>query len=253
MRVIDAEAFISIHTLCEEGDPHTVRGIRHTLNFNPHPLWRGRQLVSHFYVSTFLISIHTLCEEGDIFPLNGFIIRVNFNPHPLWRGRHALFLSFTPKFPFQSTPSVKRATPYPQQPLFVFQISIHTLCEEGDDVARLAEDLETISIHTLCEEGDVFVLSWQLPSKLFQSTPSVKRATSSYASSTGTFSISIHTLCEEGDSKWNRNLRTALRFQSTPSVKRATPSWLSAYAFRLYFNPHPLWRGRHKSPLALSW
>ena len=38
-------------------------------------------------------------------------------------------------------------------------ISIHTLCEEGDDVARLAEDLETISIHTLCEEGDVFVLS----------------------------------------------------------------------------------------------
>ena len=33
--------------------------------------------------------------------------------------------------------------------------TINATISNGYDVARLAEDLETISIHTLCEEGDI--------------------------------------------------------------------------------------------------
>ena len=34
-------------------------------------------------------------------------------------------------------------------------ISIHTLCEEGDDFAEIHVNAPvSISIHTLCEEGD---------------------------------------------------------------------------------------------------
>ena len=35
-------------------------------------------------------------------------------------------------------------------------ISIHTLCEEGDDDEKmLTIEYNGISIHTLCEEGDI--------------------------------------------------------------------------------------------------
>ena len=55
-------------------------------------------------------------------------------------------------------------------------ISIHTLCEEGDIFFDEFLSREKISIHTLCEEGDVDYLlgRTEIP-------------------------ISIHTLCEEGD------------------------------------------------------
>ena len=55
-------------------------------------------------------------------------------------------------------------------------ISIHTLCEEGDDVEKFKQILQGISIHTLCEEGDKDIDDFNK-----------------------NVSISIHTLCEEGD------------------------------------------------------
>ena len=78
---------------------------------------------------------------------------------------------------FQSTPSVKRATIACEESQRECAISIHTLCEEGDDnayKARYAPDV--ISIHTLCEEGDFYLVYDKK-----------------------TIEISIHTLCEEGD------------------------------------------------------
>ena len=64
---------------------------------------------------------------------------------------------------------------------FVFDdddISIHTLCEEGDD-GEFPADVKkgVISIHTLCEEGDLVLPIQIIFIFLFQSTPSVKRAT----------------------------------------------------------------------------
>ena len=123
-------------------------------------------------------------------------------------------------------------------------ISIHTLCEEGDNfrdvqsVGKLyfnphplwrgwprhtdsVRRQGSISIHTLCEEGDLSAIDFWLLSAF----------------------ISIHTLCEEGDFvlmtvSWVWGL-----FQSTPSVKRVTMCFWFFFWQWLYFNPHPLWRG----------
>ena len=38
-------------------------------------------------------------------------------------------------------------------------ISIHTLCEEGDEILFTTNVTGLISIHTLCEEGDNTVLA----------------------------------------------------------------------------------------------
>ena len=152
---------ISIHTLCEEGDLVTrVRLLYRCRDFNPHPLWRGRPSKSSATI----------------------LIFSNFNPHPLWRGR-------------QLTRKLVNG---------LMAISIHTLCEEGDIIKHLTNaQHREISIHTLCEEGDCANVSevkyghfyfnphplWRgrpryqattLKRSIFQSTPSVKRATSQY-------------------------------------------------------------------------
>ena len=192
---------ISIHTLCEEGDIN-IKITFFTFNyFNPHPLWRGRPGKEKSSKKEEKISIHTLCEEGDKHPLKKNqrkIISIhtlceegdqrqrkrsnrifNFNPHPLWRGRRAIGFRHRRTAPFQSTPSVKRATLWWLSCCFsLYFISIHTLCEEGD-ASKLCKGVfgESyfnphplwrgrrlpswywfkycyISIHTLCEEGD---------------------------------------------------------------------------------------------------
>ena len=57
---------------------------------------------------------------------------------------------------------------------------------------------------------------------LFQSTPSVKRATYCVLCECYNICISIHALCEEGDTLTYYSTLIYLQFQSTPSVKRAT-------------------------------
>ena len=101
-------------------------------------------------------------------------------------------------------------------------ISIHALCEEGDEeaygliatgaqflstpsarratsLAPILTDTFEISIHALCEEGD-----WQ------------------HTSADKAFNISIHALCEEGDSQTWANKQSLKKFLSTPSARRAT-------------------------------
>ena len=78
---------------------------------------------------------------------------------------------------FQSTPSVKRVTLIVLTVKELKNISIHTLCEEGDTNSWRGGNVgDYISIHTLCEEGD------SIDNKF-----------------TYKLKISIHTLCEEGD------------------------------------------------------
>ena len=74
-----------------------------------------------------------------------------------------------------------------------------------------------ISIHTLCEEGDANNKSISFSFIIFQSTPSVKRATGVTEKK-----VSSHA------------------FQSTPSVKRATGKSINFRGLTLDFNPHPL-------------
>ena len=80
---------ISIHALRGEGDPAAPRRPEATRHFNPRPPWGGRRTAADMSDST----------------------RRNFNPRPPWGGRHFFSpLSIRPLCPFQSTPSVGRAT-----------------------------------------------------------------------------------------------------------------------------------------------
>ena len=127
---------------------------------------------------------------------------------------------------FQSTPSVGRATALPDPPKKSIEISIHALRGEGDYLTFRSADISRryfnprppwggrprarfprpalpfISIHALRGEGDVRHRRQVEFCRLFQSTPSVGRATS------------------PADVFFSR--RT---FQSTPSVGRATHSF----------------------------
>ena len=170
--------FISIHTLCEEGDDCFCMTLSKTYLFQSTPSVKRAtvQMCSKSSMGIFIsihtlceegdmilflltagegISIHTLCEEGDRIDKLKLDFFTNFNPHPLWRGRLVPHSDNDITIKFQSTPSVKRATR-------VFP----DLCASYD-----------ISIHTLCEEGDQMKVNVQQFFLIFQSTPSVKRAT----------------------------------------------------------------------------
>ena len=79
--------------------------------------------------------------------------------------------------PFQSTPSVGRATQFEFPSIQSFIISIHALRGEGDDIKL--------------NDTDKFIL--------FQSTPSVGRATFNAVVAPEPNGISIHALRGEGD------------------------------------------------------
>ena len=100
---------------------------------------------------------------------------------------------------FQSTPSARRATAGTVVEPIAPVISIHALREEGDTIRTSDDFAIDISIHALREEGDLYLRLCRLNRRLFQSTPSARRAT-------------------VGISFDNRNFK----FQSTPSARRAT-------------------------------
>jgi len=66
---------------------------------------------------------------------------------------------------------------------------------------------DRISIHALREEGDDRRIKNELSRKIFQSTPSARRATAEAESAASAVNISIHALREEGDiPKFNKKL-----------------------------------------------
>ena len=78
-------------------------------------------------------------------------------------------------------------------------ISIHALHEESDVRVQSDGDLVAISIHALHEESDRS-RSWAVPyARKFQSTLSMRRATSQHFAKTRQLGISIHALHEESD------------------------------------------------------
>ena len=123
---------ISIHALCEEGDPSRPYETNRKIRFLSTPSARRateRYAVQRQYV---YISIHALCEEGDPASV-GFTVVV---------------------FRFLSTPSARRATTGGAGRKPSKNISIHALCEEGDQYSGSRRPSLKISFHALCEEGD---------------------------------------------------------------------------------------------------
>ena len=147
---------------------------------------------------------------------------------------------------FQSTPSVGRATPdlsaiaLPSSDISIHAlrgegdryaqplkticpvISIHALRGEGDiDTVLISVHFIVISIHALRGEGDSNHLGIIISERIFQSTPSVGRATKGTGLRKPPPLISIHALRGEGDH---------LQLSRLPANR--------------HFNPRPPWGGR---------
>ena len=143
---------------------------------------------------------------------------------------------------FQSTPSVGRATLTLLALIYFSYISIHALRGEGDaEVTQTVYFITNISIHALRGEGDSTVLIMMLRRLIFQSTPSVGRATNMEKKRRDFEIISIHALRGEGDSTFATMLISVLLiFQSTPSVGRATVFFCPVVARLFFISIHAL-------------
>ena len=147
---------------------------------------------------------------------------MHFYPRPPRGGRRLIVFVFLAVTLFLSTPSARRATVYPLFFIFIVLhfyprpprggrqeiesyadecdiISIHALREEGDVQALWNVVISDISIHALREEGDTILDYMGVPTKVFLSTPSARRATLFVVEFAGFVIISIHALREEGD------------------------------------------------------
>ena len=79
------------------------------------------------------ISIHALCEEGDIPAAVLTRVPCDFYPRPLRGGRPSSNSKPQTGALFLSTPSARRATHSGRHGTGLQAISIHALCEEGDE------------------------------------------------------------------------------------------------------------------------
>ena len=235
---------ISIHALRGEGDATRKRTVSRQSHFNPRPPWGGRLArVPRAELSYKFQSTPSVGRATPVPPLSNARCRY-FNPRPPWGGRLGQKRLFEWLRQFQSTPSVGRATapysfqitsskyfnprpPWGGRPLKstttadAQRISIHALRGEGDVRGRVARNSSRHfnprppwgGRHRLAHSA--FLL------ELFQSTPSVGRATGDGDERGRGIDISIHALRGEGD-------RSGVRFCQTNRD----------------FNPRPPWGGR---------
>ena len=146
-------------------------------DFYPRPPRGGRPVEVRQAHGDEHISIHALREEGDL-PQARFSVSVVISIHALRE---------------EGDPGMPR-------PLrTVCGISIHALREEGDILTCLIAFRISISIHALREEGDKVTTIEKFAAEPFLSTPSARRATTSYPQKYQHQNISIHALREEGD------------------------------------------------------
>ena len=148
------------------------------------------------------ISIHALHEESDLcsYPSPS---AVAISIHALHEESDRVHTTFDSKVLslFQSTLSMRRATKYRIKARTRKNISIHALHEESDSCGWPCGCWQCISIHALHEESDVFRVVLRGECWLFQSTLSMRRATSVAVSRRLGEVISIHALHEESDDR----------------------------------------------------
>ena len=147
---------------------------------------------------------------------------MHFNPRPPWGGRRYRRPRTAKAKPFQSTPSVGRATTLALCSAIV-RFNFNPRPPWGG--RRYRERCNGCAV-------------------LFQSTPSVGRATLAAVVHIAHGDISIHALRGEGDFHTPPARRRHREFQSTPSVGRATKKITQDFAQKSNFNPRPPWGGR---------
>ena len=125
-----------------------------------------------------LISIHALREEGDLLLLHPVSPALDFYPRPPRGGRRNTAYQRGMADIFLSTPSARRATMFPEQPVRHEKISIHALPEEGDFSGLCAHTIRLYFYPRPPRGGrpvrrESTMIQWK-----FLSTPSARRATS---------------------------------------------------------------------------
>ena len=123
---------------------------------------------------------------------------------------------------FQSTPSLRRATCSVSMFHGIKRVSIHALLAESDDKeTAFVMNNHGFNPRPPCGERPGPII---FPFKLdrFQSTPSLRRATSPRVPHLLEQGVSIHALLAESDARAVPIAAARATFQSTPSLRRAT-------------------------------
>ena len=146
---------ISIHALREEGDSVTRC---------------SRELTEEF-LSTPSARRATLQRRGGVRRMG------NFYPRPPRGGRQNQRAILDSVAKFLSTPSARRATTATDEQAFGYQISIHALREEGDDVQHTGAGRPSLFLSTPSARRATSAKPSVHPGHQFLSTPSARRAT----------------------------------------------------------------------------
>ena len=167
-------------------NPHLPCGRRHLLPgdhrndiiFQSTPSLRKATLSRFLTEAICCISIHTFLAEGDCNRTSRSSWESYFNPH-LPCGRRPVLLSLS-KIPsvFQSTPSLRKATTKLRHfHLYTIYFNPHLPCGRRPLTSLNNASIQCISIHTFLAEGDAMDLFGRSAKELFQSTPSLRKAT----------------------------------------------------------------------------
>ena len=169
----------------------------------------------------FTVSIHALLAECDVAGAVVVQLPEGFNPRTPCGVRQQLRFALPPIPRFQSTHSLRSATDAESIELISIPVSIHALLAECDSGSVLPLSERTVSIHALLAECDQRIIPGgslrqrfnprtpcgvrqqhppQNPSKTkFQSTHSLRSATSLVYTYAELISVSIHALLAECD------------------------------------------------------
>ena len=180
-------------------------------NFYPRSPCGERLRVLDGSKSSIEISIHALLAESDMAIIRKLKLSAYFYPrspcgerqwrHPLLQ-RTKIFLS---------TLSLRRATINVVRYIQMFNISIHALLAESDNIRQIQKIENEISIHALLAESDPMSSALACVIIVFLSTLSLRRATLFSCFIIVYVKISIHALLAESDSKSAQNSGALLR------------------------------------------
>ena len=169
-----------------------------------------------------MVSIHALLAECDTPAVKLLMHFAGFNPRTPCGVRRAVYRNLSIKLRFQSTHSLRSATEVSCFYWGKAAVSIHALLAECDLLKARGGNIYAVSIHALLAECDSVRLQNRKANERFQSTHSLRSATSACGCGRQLRPVSIHALLAECDSNANSFRLPALKFQSTHSLRSAT-------------------------------
>ena len=172
--------------------------------------------------------------------------RASFQPTPSLRRATQIEDMMGDANEFQPTPSLRRATSRERFKNRRVFISTHALLAEGDSERRKHAESKAISTHALLAEGDPRETPALKGNKVFQPTPSLRRATtSSKAPSPTQTNFNPRPPCGGRHIPYIA-FECRATFQPTPSLRRATSALRNALK-SVTFQPTPsLRRATHR-------